>query len=58
MPNKKQKVKERYNLTLTPCLVAAADRMSFQDMDSRSSFVDKLIAKEAERRGIKVQGNE
>jgi hypothetical protein len=51
MPNRKKEIKKKtFNFSLTPSTIDLADKMSMKDGDSRSSFVEKLIKHEAERR--------
>lgn len=54
MSKKNNSPKQTFALYLTSKLVEVADKMSFHDHQSRSSFVDKLIDEEAKRRGIKT----
>lgn len=54
MNRKKTITKENYNICATPASIAAADRMSMKDGDSRSTFIEKLIRAEAKKRGIEV----
>lgn len=53
MANRKKDIKKiTCNLCLTPSVIDLADKMSMKDSDSRSSFVEKLIKTEAERRKL------